>query len=162
MQVALGRKGDYAVRAVLDIAQNAAGGRRKAREIAASMEIPDRYLTQILAELVSEHLLTAVAGPDGGYSLARPADRITLLDVVEVAEGPILLDQCILAGGPCSWDEACPVHVPWSRAQQSLMAELSRTTFAALANSADQLEAGTFVVPEDTPPHRRPHTEAEG
>lgn len=153
MQVALGRKGDYAVRAMLDVARYSNSGRRKAREIAASMDIPDRYLTQILAHLVSEGLLNAVAGPDGGYSLARAPEDITLLDVVEVAEGPILLDQCVLRGGPCEWDTACPVHVPWSRAQQALMAELSKVTFAELAGIAVDIDAGTFVIPKDTPPH---------
>ncbi len=153
MQAAMGRKGDYSVRAVLDIARTAGAGRRKAREIAASMEIPDRYLTQILAHLVSEGLLNAVAGPDGGYSLARSPETITLLDVVEAAEGPILLDQCVLRGGPCEWEEVCPVHTPWVRAQNALIAELSKTTFADLAGFAADIEAGTYEVPEDTLPH---------
>jgi Rrf2 family protein len=144
---------DYAVRAVFDIARNSDAGRRKAHEIAASMEIPDRYLSQILAHLVSEGLLNAVAGPDGGYSLARAPETITLLDVVETAEGPILLDQCVLRGGPCEWDVVCPVHIPWSRAQKALMAELSKTTFADLADFAGEIKAGTFVIPKDTPLH---------
>ncbi len=153
MRVALGRKGDYAVRALLDLAAHEGSERRKAREIAAAMDIPDRYLTQILAELVAEGLLTAMAGPDGGYSLARGSETITLLDAVEAAEGPILLDECVLRGGACEWDEVCPIHVPWSRAQQALIAELSKTTFAMLAEVGHQLEDGTFLIPEDTPPH---------
>lgn len=153
MQVALGRRGDYSVRAVLDIVMHGNLGRRKAREIAASMEVPDRYLTQILAHLVSKGLLIAVAGPDGGYSLARSPDSITLLDVVQAAEGPILLDECVLKGGPCAWEEVCPVHTPWIRAQNALMAELSKTTFADLAGFADDIEAGTYEAPDGTLPH---------
>ncbi len=153
MQVALGRRGDYSVRAVLDIVRHSAAGRRKAREIAASMEVPDRYLTQILAHLVSEGLLNAVAGPDGGYSLARSPDSITLLDVVQAGEGPILLDECVLSGGPCEWAEVCPIHTPWVRAQNALMAELSKSTFADLAGFADDIEAGTYEAPEGTLPH---------
>ena len=130
-----------------------AARRRKAREIAASMEVPDRYLTQILAHLVSEDLLNAVAGPDGGYCLARPPDSITLLDVVQAAEGQILLDECVLSGGPCEWEEACPVHTPWVRAQNALMEELSRTTFADLARHAADIESGTYLAPEGTLPH---------
>lgn len=153
MQVALGRRGDYAVRAVLDIAMNSEVGRRKTREIADSMGIPERYLTQILALLVREGLLNAVAGPDGGYTLARPPDAITLLDVIEIAEGPIVLDECVLRGGACEWDEVCPVHIPWARAQNALMAELSKSTFADLADFAGDIEAGSYEIPEDTPPH---------
>jgi len=77
------------------------------------MEVPDRYLTQILANLVAEGLLKAVAGPDGGYSLARSPESITLLDVVQAAEGQITLDECVLSGGPCEWEEACPPSWTW-------------------------------------------------
>jgi len=153
MQVSLGRKGDYAVRAVLDIARHGADRRRKAREIAASMEIPDRYLTQILAHLVSEGLLKAVAGPDGGYSLTSAPETITLLDVVQAAEGQILLDECVLRGGPCEWENACPVHTPWVNAQNAFTTQLSQTTFADLARFANDIEAGTYEAPAGTLPH---------
>ena len=124
MQASLGRKGDYSVRAVLDLARHH-GDRRKAREIAGEMDIPLRYLTQILAMLVQHGLLDALAGPSGGYTLARPPEEITLLEVVEAAEGPIKLEQCVLRGGPCSWEESCPVHIPWAQAQNALAARLA-------------------------------------
>lgn len=152
MQASLGRKGDYSVRAVLDLARHH-DDRRKAREIAGEMDIPARYLTQILANLVQHGLLTAVAGPTGGYTLARAPADINLLEVVEAAEGPIKLEQCVLRGGPCEWEESCPVHIPWTRVQTALAAELAATTFADLAGDAEQLEAGTYVLPPDTPSH---------
>ena len=152
MQASLGRKGDYSVRAVLDLARHE-GDRRKAREIAGEMDIPHRYLTQILASLVQQGLLDAVAGPTGGYTLARRAADITLLEVVEAAEGPIKLEQCVLRGGPCEWEDSCPIHVPWARAQNALAAQLAATTFADLASHADEIDAGTHVLPPDTPPH---------
>lgn len=155
MQVALGRRGDYSVRAVLDVARHHGGERRKARQIAATMDIPERYVSQILANLVRADLLTAVAGPDGGYSLARAPADITLLEVVEAAEGPIALEECVLRGGPCDWQAACPVHPAWSRAQAALIAELAKTTFAELADIDAELAAGTYELPADTPPHAR-------
>jgi hypothetical protein len=79
--------------------------------------------------------------------------EITLLDVVEAAEGPIRLDQCVLRGGPCDWDTSCPVHVPWNRAINALMEELAKTTFADLALHCAEIAAGTYVLPENTPPH---------
>ena len=103
MRAVLGRKGDYSVRAVLDLASHTEQGRRKAREIATTMDIPERYLGQILANLVREGLLVAVAGPDGGYELAREPEEITLLEVVEASEGSIGLDECVLKGGLCDW-----------------------------------------------------------
>ena len=155
MQASLGRKGDYSVRAVLDIARQK-GERRKAREIAGEMDIPLRFLTQILAEFVQHNLLKAVAGPTGGYVLARPAEDISLLEIVEAAEGPIALDVCVLRGGPCTWEDSCPVHIPWARAQNAMAEQLANTSLADLAGIAGDIDAGTLELPADTPPHKIP------
>ena len=155
MQASLGRKGDYSVRAVLDIARHN-GERRKAREISDEMDIPHRFLTQILAELVQLGLLKAVAGRTGGYVLARPPSEISLLQVVEAAEGPIALDVCVLLGGPCSWEDSCPVHIPWARAQNAMAEHLAATSFADLIGIADEIDCGTHMLPDDTPPHKIP------
>jgi Rrf2 family transcriptional regulator, iron-sulfur cluster assembly transcription factor len=156
MQTALGRKGDYTVRAMLYLARHADDGRQKARTVAAAMEIPDRYAAQILANLVAHGLLVATAGPDGGYELARPSENISLLEVVEAAEGAIALERCVLQGGACEWIETCPIHEAWSRAQQAMVDQLARTSFADLAAIDAAIVAGTYRLPDDTPPHERP------
>lgn len=132
MRTTLGRRGAYAVRAVLELALHAQS-RRKAQQISQAMDIPHRYLPQILAALVGAGVITSEAGPNGGYSLARTADTITLLDVVTAAEGPITLDECILEGGSCEWKSACPVHETWLDAQQAFVERLQTTTFSYLA-----------------------------
>jgi Rrf2 family protein len=152
MRVALGRKGDYAVRSTLELARWHGRGRRKAREIAAAMDIPERYLPQVLGLLVRHQLLLATAGPDGGYELARPPSLITLLEVVEAAEGPIESTTCLLRGGPCDWENLCPVHRPWHRAQGALVQQLRQTTFADLAAEEAAIEAGD-VLHAGTRPH---------
>jgi Rrf2 family protein len=146
MQIALGRKGDYSVRAMLDVARHHGQGRRKSREIAAAMDIPERYLPQILANLVRHGLLFAVAGPDGGYALRRDPAEISLLEVVEAAEGPVRSDQCALRGGPCDWENVCPLHHPWSAAQEALMEPLRGTNFRQLAEADAAIEAGTLTL----------------
>ncbi len=156
MQVTLGRKGDYSVRAVLDVARHSDTGRRKAREIASEMEIPQPYVAQILAGLVRQGLLTAVAGPTGGYTLSRPASEITLLEVAEAAEGPTTLESCVLRGGPCDWSDVCPVHETWSRGQSALTATLAATTFADLIAIDKAMEDGTYQLPPDVPDHPVP------
>jgi Rrf2 family transcriptional regulator, iron-sulfur cluster assembly transcription factor len=161
MQVVLGRKGDYSVRAMLHLARHGGAGRQKARVVADAMEIPHRYATQILADLVAEGLLVATAGPDGGYELARPSDQISLLDVVEAAEGPIRLQRCVLRGGSCDWSDVCPVHEAWSRAQEGMIRELARTSFGDLERIDAAIAAGTYRSPTDTPLHEEP-TPREG
>ena len=151
MRIELGRKGDYAVRAVLSIARHHEEGRRKSRLIATEMDLPPRYLRQILAELVRAEILDATAGPDGGYTLARPPQEVSLLEVIECAEGPIRTDICVLSGGPCDWGSVCPLHYTWNEAERSLRSELGRVTFAELAELDASIEAGTHPPTE---PHR--------
>ena len=151
MQVTLGRKGDYTVRAVLHLARHYGKGRRKSREIAAEMDIPERYLPQILANLVRHNVLVAVAGPDGGYALARDPGELSLFEIVEVAEGPVALESCVLRGGPCDWEHVCPLHVPWKRAQDALTAHLRATTFRELADVDTALERGVYTERGDHP-----------
>ena len=133
MQTILGRKGDYAVRAVLELSRRWGTGRRKSREIAEVMSIPRKYLPQILAALVRAELLSASAGPDGGYELTRPPRDISLLDVIEAAEPAAELTECVLRGGPCQYNGVCAVHEHWLVAQLALSDRLAATTFAELA-----------------------------
>jgi Rrf2 family protein len=136
---------------MLVLARAYGDGRRKSRQIAKVMDIPERYLPQILAPLVREGLVNATAGPDGGYELARPPREITLLDVVEISEGSIADDRCLLQGGPCDWKQICPVHETWQRAHAALGRELRATTFATLAENDRLIELGQFEMPGDLP-----------
>jgi Rrf2 family protein len=81
-------KADYAIRATLELAA-AESPPLKRDEIAEAQKIPVKFLETILAELKHASILTSQRGADGGYSLARPADEITLGDVLRVIEGPL-------------------------------------------------------------------------
>lgn len=133
VKITLSKKGDYSVRAVLDLAVHYGEGRRKAREIASAMEIPEQYLARILADLTRSQLITATAGPGGGYELRRAPSQIRLLEVVEASEGPIALRDCVLRDIPCGSAEICAVHEAWSQAQAAMVKRLRQTTFAQLA-----------------------------
>ena len=157
MELTLGRRGDYAVRAVLSVARHYGEGRVKAGEISKEMDIPRLYVPQILAGLVKDRILDATAGRDGGYTLAVPPEELTLLQVVESAEEPIALQSCVLRGGPCDWRNACPVHNHWSDAQRLFRERLGRTTFAMLVADAAALEAGDGPAESA---HRKPTVRA--
>lgn len=153
MRLELGRRADYAVRAVVDLARHHGDpSRRKGREIATEMDIPGTYIPQILAELVRVGIVDSVAGPGGGYVLARDPADISLLEVITAVEGEIGSGECVLRGGPCRWDGACAVHEPWWRAQQALRDELARTSFRDIAEIDAGLDAGTYEVPEPLQP----------
>jgi Rrf2 family transcriptional regulator, iron-sulfur cluster assembly transcription factor len=142
VRISLNRRGDYAVRAVLHLARHHGGARRKSRDISGDMAIPESYLPQVLGDLVRAGLVSSVSGPDGGYELARDPADISLLEVIELAEGSLRSGQCVLRGGPCRWADACAVHEPFSAAQDLFEAQLAATSFAALAAADAELDAG--------------------
>lgn len=143
MHMKLGKRADYAIRAVLDLARHWDGGdRRKSREIAESMDIPTKYLPQLLATLVRAGLVASEAGPDGGYRLVSDPTDVTLLAIIEAVEGPLLSVECVLRGGPCHWDSRCAIHEPWAGAQEAMRSQLDGTTFADLVAADVALEGG--------------------
>jgi Rrf2 family protein len=88
--VKLSRASSYALHAVEYMASQEAQDKPvPSHHIAKDRGIPERFLLKVLKPLVSAHLLRSVKGPHGGYRLARPATKITLLEVVEAVEGPI-------------------------------------------------------------------------
>jgi Rrf2 family protein len=154
MDLTLTKRGDYVVRAALSLARAyESGGFRKIREVAADMDLPLRYTPQILNLLLKAGIAEARAGKQGGYRLLRDPAEITLLELVEAGEGPLRSERCTLRGGPCHWDNVCPVHPVWEEAQAALSKVLSSRTLASLAATDRALELGTFEVPSDS--HRR-------
>lgn len=140
MSVTLGKHGDYAVRAVIDLARHWGGDPRKSREIATSMDIPPDFLKRILAELVAQGLLTSTAGSKGGYQLTRPPEEISLLDVIEPSERLLAPDRCILKGGPCDWSSVCPIHDPWCLAQKAFAEVLDDADLAQIVSIDRDIE----------------------
>jgi Rrf2 family transcriptional regulator, cysteine metabolism repressor len=84
----LSRTVSYAVRATLQLAQLSAQGPVPCSKLAADGKMPERFLLQILRNLVTHGILRSTRGVDGGYALVRPADQISLLEVIEAIEGP--------------------------------------------------------------------------
>jgi Rrf2 family protein len=84
----LSRTVDYAVRATLKLAQLEADGPVPCSKLASEGNMPERFLLQILRNLVTHGILRSTRGVDGGYALVRPADEISLLEVIEAIEGP--------------------------------------------------------------------------
>jgi Rrf2 family protein len=121
------RQADHAVRAVVWLAAQPAGSRRKAAEIAAAARIPRPFAARVLARLHRAGLLHARAGQEGGYSLARPVSELTLLTVIEAVEGPLAARRCLLRDAPCGPQSACALHGAWMAAQQAFRAALGDT-----------------------------------
>src|SRR6478672_10470132 len=91
LPVKLSNKGRYGVRALFDIAFHNDGRATQIREIAERELIPARFLEQIFQDLKKAGLIASKRGPRGGYQLARPAEDITVGDVLRALDGPALV-----------------------------------------------------------------------
>ncbi len=147
------RRTDYAIRALIQLA-NGNGSPVAAGAIGLAMDIPTGFLQQVLGQLQQDGLVTSRPGPSGGYALARPAEEITVLAIVESLEGPLRTSECALRGGPCHWDSVCALHWVWSSARDALCDELAGATLARVAADDRALAEGGRSVPADS--HRRP------
>src|SRR5207248_5695862 len=83
-------KADYAVRAVVELADSSQASPRKVDDIAQAQAIPVSFLENILTQLRSSGVVRSQRGPEGGYWLARPAEEVNLADVIRAVEGPLV------------------------------------------------------------------------
>ncbi|HEX5148565.1 MAG TPA: Rrf2 family transcriptional regulator [Candidatus Limnocylindrales bacterium] len=135
MRLELTRRGDYAVRAMLALGQHSGDDWLSVPAVSAAMAIPERFLPRIMADLVEAGLVQGRRGRTGGYRLARPADVISLLDIIAAAEREPDPRKCILRGGPCRLDGRCAVHDAFTGAREAMLDRLGATTLAEVARA---------------------------
>lgn len=135
------RQTDYAVRVVLALSKMPQGTRMTTAEIGQQMLIPPSLLQRIVAELANGGFIKTQPGRDGGISLAHLPNQITLLQIVERFEGPLIISDCILKEGNCPFESKCPVSCQWKRLNDILRVEMARVTFEQLVEDGKILEA---------------------
>ena len=123
------RQADYAVRAVLYLAKLGSDRRAATSQIAQEQLIPPSFLAKIVSQLSVAGLLQTSRGARGGVSLAKSPKEISVLEVVEAIDGPILLNECVSSTGVCAFGDDCPMRPIWCDTQAKLVARLKNTTF---------------------------------
>lgn len=111
----LSKKVDYGLMSLMHLAKRTDRTSWSAREIAENYDIPLELLAKILQRLVQKGLLVSHPGTHGGYSLGRPANRISAAEVIEAIEGPLSLTNCVSDDGVCGQFEKCNVKSPLQR-----------------------------------------------
>lgn len=129
----LTRKGEYAIRGIVYLAQQPPGQVSLVSEIAAAVDVPPSFLAKIFQSFSKLGLVNSFRGSGGGFVLARPASEITLREVVEAVEGPIVPNRCLLGPENCSRDGVCIAHRVWKRVQTSVVGILQDVTLEELA-----------------------------
>lgn len=126
-------KVDYAVRAVIELAANGNGRPVRAEQVATAQGIPLNFLENILGELRHAGIVRSQRGPEGGFRLAKPAEQITVADIIRAVEGPL----ATVRGGPPEESHygGAATELPrvWIAVRKSLREVVENVTVADLA-----------------------------
>lgn len=129
----LTRKGEYAIRGIVYLASRPVNQVCLLSEIAAAVDVPQTFLAKIFQQFSKIGLVKSYRGTGGGFLLGRTADKITLLEVVEAVEGPIVPNRCVSGGGECDRATGCNVHPVWLNVQSQVRGILANVSLKELA-----------------------------
>ena len=149
-------KAEYGVRLMVELGRSEGSGPMALSAIAEAEMLPLSYLEHLVAKLRGAGLVTSTRGAHGGYSLARPAAEIDMLDVVQALEGPISPMECfhteregrVLCSHETDEGRACATKLLWTRVQGGVTKALGGTTVADLVEFTqdNEREAATTAV----------------
>lgn len=126
-------KARYALRILMDIALNEKRERpRTIKEIADEQGIGEKFISRIVVSLREAGLILSTRGRDGGFRLARPPDKITLLAVIEALQGPVAIVDCLETPGDCSRSTACLTRAVWGDVNDLIRHTLETVTLKRL------------------------------
>jgi Rrf2 family protein len=137
----LSTKGEYASRAMLELARRYADGPIHSREISKAQEIPQNFLEQILLLLKRAGYLKSRKGRHGGYVLAKPPGEINVAEIIRVMDGPLAPIDCVsvIAHEACPMEGTCGLRWLWKDVRDAVAEILERTTFADLVSGNPRL-----------------------
>lgn len=126
-------KGDYGLRAMIDLAAHYGQGPIPSAEIAARQCIPENFLDQLLITLRRADLLKSQRGPQGGHMLARPPAQISMAEVIGVLDGSLAPMDCLPHPTTCQLSPGCAIREIWAQVDEFARTLLSATSLEQLA-----------------------------
>jgi FeS assembly SUF system regulator len=111
---------DYGIMLMAYIAAGRQGHIHNAREVSERSGLPFPTVSKILRSLSGKQLLVSHRGAAGGYSLARPAELISVAEIIRALQGPIAMVQCGAEPGACGQEAGCPTRANWARVSQEV------------------------------------------
>lgn len=145
----LSRGCEYGIRAALYLSSLGAEGFVPIRKLSEELDIEFHFLTKQFQQLSDAGLVHSQRGPKGGIALAKPADRITLLDIVLAIDGPTLFTECVLGLPGCGEMEPCPLHGSWAAERERLRMMFMHTSLQEMAEQIDRENYRLKFVPRN-------------
>ena len=134
---------EYGIRAILYVATRPDTDPILVRDIARDLQIPSPFLAKIVQTLTRGGVLNSQKGPGGGVNLARSAEEITLLQVVETIDGLNLTQACVMGIPECGDEAPCPLHGHWGDIRDRIVHMLENQSVFQVT---DQLKEQGWVL----------------
>ncbi len=141
------RRVDYGLRLLIALAADQNAGSQATSRLAERLDIPLAFLHRIGRSLIQAGILRSSPGPGGGLRLNQAAENVTLLQVLEVLDGPVRLSAC-LEQPECDENPDQPSAQAWASIQESLIDHLNRVQLAQLVEQAKSQAAIYFPIPD--------------
>jgi Rrf2 family protein len=155
MRLALTRRADYAVRAMLALAREP-DRIQSGKHLARATGIPVAFVSQVMSDLSQAGLVAARVGRAGGYRLTRPVAEISMLSVVEAVEGDTRRRKCVLRNTPCGAEPICIVHHLFAGAQEALIERLAAASLSVAASGEPAASGESRASPQPIIRHVQP------
>ena len=142
----LTKKADYGLMAMKHLAERAPAGACSAKDVADAYSIPPEVMAKILQRLVKAGLLHSQHGTNGGYTLARDAQKISAFEVIRAIDGPLFITSCITVRGECDQTERCTIREPLRRVNQSIEDVLRQIRISEMKDESETVEVESKLV----------------
>ena len=137
----LSMRGDYGLRALLELARHYGERPVQSGDIAARQAIPEPYLDHLLTVLRKGGIIKSTRGPQGGHTLLRAPDELTLGEAIAILEGSVSVMGCVDDPAACSLASNCVLRDVWRQIGELTRGVLETTTIAELARRQGEAEA---------------------
>jgi Rrf2 family protein len=131
----LRRNTDYALRLMISLAKNYESGAVSTRLLAQEQEVSYQLACKLMQRLHDARLVDSCMGPRGGFRLSRAPGQINLLEVVEVIQGPVRLNRCLMSDCACPRGGGCPVRAKITELQGHMEEYLRTVTVGDLVEA---------------------------
>lgn len=145
----LSTRGRYGTRLMLELAKNYGEGPISVSDISKKLNIPVKYLEQLIIPLKKAALVSSVRGPKGGHMLSRPAEEISLWRILTLLETKFSFVDCLTDDGVCDNVATCPIRPFWSEAFKGMRELFSKTSLLDVLLSSEGSQGPSTRSPVD-------------
>jgi len=139
-------KGRYGLRILIDLATHDPQKPRAIHDIAQSQQISEKYISRLVINLRRAKMIRSVRGFNGGFHLARSPKEITLLEVLEVMDGPLAIVGCVDKPEKCPRSRICGVQAIWSELNEQMRGLMRAITLEDILTACRRADADAGII----------------